>query len=243
MQIIQVQNLSKIIHGTEILKDINLNVEKGKILAFLGPNGAGKTTTINILATLLKPTKGQVTIAGNKIPEESKQIREIIGYLQEDFSLYPKLSVFDNLDYWASLYGMPKNERINRIVELLDDFNLTEKMHSRPSTLSKGMIQKIGIIKSIVHRPRILFLDEPTSGLDPEIVEEIQVMLLDLKKEGCTMIITTHLLDRAEKISDNVVLISKGRVIASGDISDMKSRLRASDLTEIYHKLMVTKND
>jgi ABC-2 type transport system ATP-binding protein len=243
MSMVSVENLFKTLNNVEILHDLSFSIGKGEILTFLGPNGAGKTTTINILSTLLKPTSGSAQVAGYNTVKESEKIRRIIGYLQEDFSLYPNLTVYDNLDFWASLYVIPKPDRRSKINRLLEDFELIEKKESKPPTLSKGMIQKVGLIKSLINEPKVIFLDEPTSGLDPIMTEEVQGKLLNLREEGATLLITTHILSQAELISDKIAVISKGRIVYTGDITDIKKILQASNLSEVYHKLMVDRNE
>ena len=180
---IEVNNLTKKFNEATTLNGVSFQVNEGEVFAYLGPNGAGKTTTVNILATLLTPTSGKVVVDGYDITKDGMEIRRLIGYLPEDFGLYPSLTVYENLDFAAGLYRISKSERKERIRELLEFFGLWEKRDVLASTLSKGMKQKVGIARAMINDPKILFLDEPTSGLDPGMAREVLKLILRLKEE------------------------------------------------------------
>ncbi len=231
---IEVENLTKKFNGVIALNSVSFRVNEGEVFAYLGPNGAGKTTTVNILATLLTPTSGKATVAGYDVTKDGMKVRRLIGYLPEDFGLYPSLTVYENLDFAAGLYRISKSERKDRIRELLEFFGLWEKRDVLASTLSKGMKQKVGIARAMINDPKILFLDEPTSGLDPGMAREFLKLILRLKEKGRTIFMTTHLLARAEQVCDSMALISEGKILRTGKISDIKAELKSSTLEDIY---------
>jgi ABC-2 type transport system ATP-binding protein len=235
---IKVRNLIKEYNGLSAVNDISFKVDEGEVFAFLGPNGAGKTTTVNILSTLLAPTSGKAIVAGYDVTEEGIKVRRLIGYLPEDFGLYPSLTIIQNLNFFGGLYKISKNERKVRIEELLEFFDLWEKKNAHVSTLSKGTKQKVSLAKALIHNPEILFLDEPTSGLDPMIAKEVLDMITELKKDGKTILMTTHLLARAEKVCDSVALISEGEILCVGKIAEIKSELKTSTLEDVYFAVL-----
>ena len=240
---LEVKNLCKSFNGKKILHDINFSVNSGEIVAYIGPNGAGKTTTINILATLLKPTSGMVSFNGYNVVKDSKKIRQVIGYVFEDFGLYPSLSVINNLDFIGKLYKLSEGERRRKIKEMIEFFDLGEYKKTPISKLSKGTKQKVSIAKALLHDPEILFLDEPTSGLDPLTAKNIMNLVLSLKKEGKTILMTTHLLNRAEMVSDRIILINKGKIVYNGKTSEIKRKNRNNSVEDLYFTLIGDKND
>ncbi|MHA2226833.1 MAG: ABC transporter ATP-binding protein [Candidatus Hodarchaeales archaeon] len=234
---IEVKNLTRKFNGFTALQNINFSIVEGEVLAYLGPNGAGKSTTVNILVTLLTPTSGKVFIDGYDVTKEGMTVRRLIGYLPEDLGLYPGLTVYENLDFVGGLYRLKKSQRKERkekIKELLEFFNLEEKQKAPVSTLSKGTKQKVSLAKALIHDPKILILDEPTSGLDPSMAKEVLNLIRELKKENKTILMTTHILARAEKVCDSVALISGGRISGVGKIAEIKSKLKTSSLEEVY---------
>lgn len=235
---IEVKDLTKEFNGVTALNGVSFQVNEGEVFAYLGPNGAGKTTTVNILATLLTPTSGKATVAGYDVTKNGMEVRRLIGYLPEDFGLYPSLTVYENLDFTAGLYRINENERKDRIRELLEFFGFMEKKDVLASTLSKGMKQKVGIARAMINDPKILFLDEPTSGLDPGMAREVLKLILRLKEEGKTILMTTHLLARAEQVCDSIALINKGKILRTGKISNIKSELRSKTLEDVYFSVM-----
>lgn len=241
--LIEAINLTRKFNGFTALKDINFHVELGEVFAYLGPNGAGKTTTVNIFATLLTPTSGKATVAGYDVTTEGVKIRPLIGYVPEDFILYPSLTISENLDFTGSLYKISKNNREGKIEELVDFFDLWEKKNVPISALSKGTKQKVNLARALMHNPKILFLDEPTSGLDPLMAKEVLNMILKLKKEKKTILMTTHLLTRAEKVCDSIALINKGEILCEGKISQIKTKLKTSSLEDVYFAVIGENND
>ncbi|MFX0085583.1 MAG: ABC transporter ATP-binding protein [Candidatus Hodarchaeota archaeon] len=235
---IEVRNLTKKFNGFNALNNVSFHIEAGEVFAYIGPNGAGKTTTVNILATLISPTSGKVMVAGYDVVREGIKIRRLIGYLPEDLGLYPTLTISENLNFSCCLYRMNKKDRRAKIEELLDFFNLWEVKKSPISTLSKGMKQKVSLAKALVHDPQILFLDEPTSGLDPSMAKQVINLIKKLKKEDKTILMTTHLLTRAEKVCDSMALINKGQIFDVGKITEIKARLQSSTLEDVYFAII-----
>jgi ABC-2 type transport system ATP-binding protein len=231
---ITVKDITKEFNGVTALNGVSFQVKEGEVFAYLGPNGAGKTTTVNILATLLTPTSGKATVAGYDVTKHGMEVRRLIGYLPEDFGLYPTLTVYENLDFAAGLYRITKDKRKKIVKELLEFLDLWDRKDSKGATLSKGMKQKVGIAKALINNPKILFLDEPTSGLDPGMAREVLKLILRLKEEGKTIFMATHLLARAEQVSDSMALINKGKILRTGKISDIKAELKSTTLEDIY---------
>ncbi|MFX1284841.1 MAG: ABC transporter ATP-binding protein [Promethearchaeota archaeon] len=240
---IEAIDLTRKYNGFTALKDINFHVGVGEVFAYLGPNGAGKTTTVNIFVTLLTPTYGKATVAGYNVATEGEKIRPLIGYVPEDFGLYPSLTISENLDFTGRLYKITKAKRKGTIEELIDFFDLWEKKDTPISTLSKGTKQKVNLARALMHNPKILFLDEPTSGLDPLMAKEVLNLIRKLKKENRTILMTTHLLNRAEKVCDSVALISKGEILCEGKIPQVKSKLKTSSLEDVYFAIVGENHD
>ncbi len=209
------------VHG---IKGIDLNVVTGASLGLLGRNGAGKTTLVRTLIGLLKPDSGAATIDGINAISDPVSVRKIIGYLPEAFGLYNDMTVYNVLDYTAKLYRMEKSDRSDRIGYLLDRLELSDIRGMKTGALSKGLRQKVGFARALVNDPKIIFLDEPTSGLDPIASRGIENLITELKKEGKTLLITSHILPEAEKMCDSVALIKEGCLIASGSLAEVKKK-------------------
>ena len=221
MGIVDVANLKKSYGEIVAVDDISFSIEKGEIFGFLGPNGAGKTSTINMMIGLSRPTSGQIIIDGIDAIKNIKKVQRIIGIVPDENNLYDEMNGFDNLCFCASLYGISIKEREKRAMELLEQFNLT-KAGKRPfKTYSKGMKRKLTIAAGIIHNPKILFLDEPTTGIDIESARQIRELILDLKKQGKTIFITTHYIEEAERICDRIAFIVNGRIVKTGTVTEL----------------------
>jgi len=202
--------------------DLHLEVEKGEVFGFLGPNGAGKTTTIRMLATLIAPTSGEATVAGLRVGQENRMIRQNVGVLTETPGLYKRLSALDNLVFFAKLYGIREpQEHAERYLRL---FELWNRRDDLAGTLSKGMRQKLAIARALLHEPQILFLDEPTASLDPEAAKVVRDLIETLSTKERTIFLCTHNLDEAERLCDRVALF-KTRLIAVGNPRELKERM------------------
>ncbi|GFN35632.1 ABC transporter ATP-binding protein [Tepidimicrobium xylanilyticum] len=221
MGIVDVANLKKSYGEIVAVDDISFSIEKGEIFGFLGPNGAGKTSTINMMIGLSRPTSGQIIIDGIDAIKNIKKVQRIIGIVPDENNLYDEMKGFDNLCFCASLYGISIKEREKRAMELLEQFNLT-KAGKRPfKTYSKGMKRKLTIAAGIIHNPKILFLDEPTTGIDIESARQIRELILDLKKQGKTIFITTHYIEEAERICDRIAFIVNGKIVKIGTVTEL----------------------
>ncbi|NLM44609.1 MAG: ABC transporter ATP-binding protein [Clostridiales bacterium] len=220
MGIVNVTNLKKVYGEFQAVNEISFSIEQGEVFGFLGPNGAGKTSTINMMIGLSKPTGGHIMIDGIDAIKDIKQVQKIIGIIPDENNLYDEMNGFNNLCFCASLYGIPKKEREKRAMELLEQFNLT-KAGKRPfKAYSKGMKRKLTIAAGIIHNPKILFLDEPTTGIDVESARQIRELILDLKKQGKTIFITTHYIEEAERICDRIAFIVNGKIVKIGTLTE-----------------------
>jgi len=221
MEIINVTNLKKVYGEIQAVNEVSFSIKKGEVFGFLGPNGAGKTSTINMMIGLSRPTSGHIMIDGIDAIKYTKKVQKIIGIIPDENNLYDEMDGFDNLCFCASLYGIRKAEREKRAMELLEQFNLT-KAGKRPfKTYSKGMKRKLTIAAGIIHNPKILFLDEPTTGVDIESARQIRELILDLKKQGKTIFMTTHYIEEAERICDRIAFIVDGKIVKSGRVSKL----------------------
>ena len=204
---IEAENLTKKFGEFTAVDNLTLNVKEGEVFGFLGPNGAGKTTTMRMLCCLISKTSGGARIAGYDVndPEDSLEIRKIIGLLPENMGLYDDLSAYDNLDFYGKLYECPETQRKENIEHFLKMLELWDKRDLLAGTFSKGMKQKLAIARTLIHDPQILFLDEPTANLDPESSKTVRDFILQLKKEkNATIFLNTHNLDEAQRICDKI---------------------------------------
>ena len=209
---ISVRHLSKKFDGDYVLKDVSAVLRKGEILGFLGPSGAGKTTTINILTGQLLPTSGSAEVLGIGCDKIDEKIYEQIGIVTDSSGIYERMSVYDNLKYFARLLNAP----IENIDPLLKRIGLYEHRKKTAGKLSKGQTQRLVIARAVLHKPKVLFLDEPTSGLDPSTALEIHRMLLEMKEEGMGIFLTTHNMEEAAKLCDHVALLNEGVIVEYG---------------------------
>jgi len=222
---IEIVSLGRTFDGKAAVEDLNLKVEEGEVFGLLGPNGAGKTTTIRMLACLIKQTSGTAFVNGLEIntSSDSQKIRGIVGVLPESPGLYESLSANRNLDFFAQLYGVPKDKREKRIEELLKMLDLWDRRDEPVATYSKGMKQKIAIARAFVHDPQVVFLDEPTAGLDPQASLTVREFLVALKKEGRTVFINSHHLDEVERLCDRIAVMNR-TALAIGSPKDLARR-------------------
>ena len=223
MNIIEVQNVTKKYSNHLALDDISLAIQKGVVYGLLGPNGAGKTTLIRILNQITAPDSGTVLFNGNPI---SRKDIEKIGYLPEERGLYKKMKVGEEAMYLAQLKGLSKQEALERLKYWFIKFEIQNWWNKKVEELSKGMQQKLQFITTVVHRPDFLILDEPFSGLDPINTNLIRQELLELKKQGTTIIISTHNMASVEEICDEICLINKAHKILEGNLAEIKQRFK-----------------
>ena len=225
MKAIEIKNLVKEFDGIKAVDDISLEIEYGEIFALLGPNEAGKTTTISILATLLKPTSGKARVNGYDVVKQAAKVRHSIGIVFQDPSLDDRLTARENLEIHGRLYHMKRDERKKRIKEVLKMVELEDRANSLVKTFSGGMRRRLEIARGLMHKPRILFLDEPTLGLDPQTRRHIWDYIEKLRREGVTVLLTTHYMEEADHLADRIAIIDKGKVVALGSPSELKDSI------------------
>ncbi len=216
---LKVENVSKHYGDFTAVSNLSFDVKAGRVFGFLGPNGAGKTTTIRMIVGITIPDEGKIEMFGKGISSESQNH---IGYLPEERGLYKKMKVLDQLRYFAALKNVSQTEADRRIDFWLDRMNLSEWKKKKTTDLSKGMQQKIQFISTVLHNPDLLILDEPFSGLDPVNVEFMIEVVAELKAQGKTIIFSTHLMETAERLCDDIILINKSRKVIGGTIREVK---------------------
>jgi ABC-2 type transport system ATP-binding protein len=222
--VIRTENLTKRFGDNLAVDGLSLEVNDGEVLGLLGPNGAGKTTTIRMLACLIAPTSGSAWIDGRKIGAENQTIRGQIGILTETPGLYDKLSAYHNLDFYATLYGVPASERPQRIERYLKMLDLWEARQKPVGTFSKGMKQKIAIARTLIHEPKLVFFDEPTSGLDPEAAKTVRDFIGEMRGEGRTVLLSTHNLEEADHLCDRIAIFRQ-HLIDMGTVESLREKL------------------
>jgi ABC-2 type transport system ATP-binding protein len=234
--LIQIRNLSKSYGSKLVLKHLSLDIFPGQVIGYIGPNGAGKSTTVKILTGLIPDFEGEVTVDGISMKDNPLAIKKMIGYVPENAEIYDVLTPMEYLDFIGKLYGMEENLLDERIRKLLAAFGLAANVDDRMDTFSKGMKQKVLLISGIIHNPRIIILDEPLSGLDANAVIMIKELIMRLSQEGKTIFYCSHMMDVVEKVSDRILLINKGEIIADGTFESLKQN-HSDTLERIFAKL------
>lgn len=228
---IRVENLGKQFAGVTAVDDVSFSVAPGELFGLIGPDGAGKTTTVRMLASIMDPTAGDAWVTGRHTVREAEKVKEDISYMSQRFGLYPDLTVQENIDFYADIYGIGKKERRERIDRLLAFSNLTPFRQRLAGKLSGGMKQKLGLACALIHTPAVLFLDEPTNGVDPVSRRDFWRILHQLLEEGVTIFVTTAYLDEADRCH-RVGLIDKGRLLACDTPANLR-KLMKSNILEI----------
>ena len=222
---IEIKNLTKYYGNLTALDDLNLNIDEGEIFGFIGPNGAGKTTTMRILVTLLEPSKGSAFIDGLNVMKEGKKVRRIVGYMPDFMGVYDDLKVFEYLEFFAAAFGIERHRRKSIVEGVLELTDLQSKRAATVDSLSRGMQQRLGLARVLIHDPKVLILDEPASGLDPRARIEMRELLRELKRMGKTIMISSHILSELEEICDCIGIIERGRLVFSGTMDEIRPRL------------------
>jgi ABC-2 type transport system ATP-binding protein len=230
---IEAQSLTKYFDDFHAVESVSLSVPAGQVLALLGPNGAGKTTTVRMLTSILKPTSGTAIIAGYDVVRDPDSVRASVGVLTEHHGLYLRSTGHEYLDFFGELYGVPSNVRRARMKDLLERFGMAEAAQRRTSEYSKGMRQKLALIRSMLHDPPVLLLDEPTSAMDPQSAKLVRDAIADLRSDNRAIIMCTHNLSEADSLADTIAIIRKGRIIANGTTDDLKDQLLGPALMEL----------
>ncbi|MBC7891904.1 MAG: ABC transporter ATP-binding protein [Sphingobacteriaceae bacterium] len=235
--VIQLRNLRKFYDSQPVLKGIDLDVFPGEIIGYIGPNGAGKSTTIKILIGMLADFEGEARVLGYDVRQDSIEVKKRIGYVPENAALYDVLTPMEYLTFIGRLYRMPDADITRKASDLLGLFDLSAHADARMNTFSKGMRQKVLLTSGLLHNPDVVFFDEPLSGLDANAVILVKEILAGLRTAGKTIFYSSHLMDVVEKISDRIVIINGGQVIANGTIDELKAQAHTGTLEHIFQGL------
>jgi ABC-2 type transport system ATP-binding protein len=228
--VLNLRNISKFYDRVPVLKDLTLEIAKGEIYGLLGPNGAGKTTAINIICHLLNPDSGYVLVDGQL---NTKTIKPLIGIVPQENLLYKSLTCAENLQFFATLYGLWGNKREQRVDQCLGVVGLSDRAKSPAETLSGGMLRRLNLAIALVHQPRLLILDEPTTGLDIEARYDLWDLIRRLQQQGMTILLTTHLLEEADRLCDRIGILKQGCLLAEGTIPLLRQLIPAQEVVLI----------
>ena len=223
--IIEIKDLSKKYGKRTAVNHLNLSVQAGEIFGFVGPNGAGKTTTLRILATLLRANSGEAFVAGYSVKKSPRGVRGAIGYMPDSFGIYHDMRVWEYLDFFGACYHVREAERKRLVNDLLELVDMTPRRDDMVDKLSRGMQQRLGLARTLIHDPQVLILDEPASGLDPRARVEIRELLVELARMGKTVFFSTHILADVAEICTRVGIIETGQIIATGTLDELQRGL------------------
>ncbi|KJH69736.1 ABC transporter ATP-binding protein [Aliterella atlantica] len=221
---VSLQNVHKVYNNLTVVNDLSFEIQAGEMFGLLGPNGAGKSTTIRMLTTLTKPTQGQIEVAGFDIVRQPLQAKQNIGVVLQQTSVDGDLSVWENMELHGRLHHIRNPQRQQLINQWLEYVELADRQGDLVKTLSGGMKRRLQIARALLHQPQILFLDEPTVGLDPQTRRRLWEIILDLNKQGMTMLLTTHYMDEVEYLCDRIGIMDGGKLISLGTLAQLKSQ-------------------
>lgn len=224
--------------GTQALKGIDLEIPQGSFFGLLGPNGAGKSTLIHCIMGLAMPTGGKAEVFGHDVVTDYRAARSKVGLAPQEVNLDWFLTVEETLDYHGGYYGMQKKDRKERIDELLEAFSLTDKRNANSRNLSGGMKRRVVLARALMHRPKMLILDEPTAGVDVELRLELWKYMKKVNLAGTTILLTTHYIEEAEQLCDNLALINGGKIIKTGTVDELKKFYKKKTLEDVYLELI-----
>jgi ABC-2 type transport system ATP-binding protein len=230
---IETHDLTKMYGELYALNRLNLTLQQGDVYGFIGPNGAGKTTTMRILATLLNPSWGEATVCGYSIYTGSKEIRRVIGYMPDFFGVYDDMKVVEYLEFFASAYRIKGPARRKICEEVLELVDLTYKRDALVTSLSRGMTQRLGLARTLLHDPQVLLLDEPASGLDPRARIEMRALLKELRNMGKTILVSSHILPELADICNKIGIIEQGVLLVNGEVSEVMKQVRTDIVLNI----------
>src|SRR5678816_3161630 len=222
---VQTFGLTRMYGNIAALSGLDLTVNKGDLFGFIGSNGAGKTTTLRILSTFLAPSAGTAQIFGNDVVRDADAVRHVIGYMPDFFGVYKDMEVTEYLDFFGACYKIPAAQREKTVSDVLELVGLTEKKGALIGALSRGMQQRLGLARVLIHDPALLLLDEPASGLDPRARIEMMAILQELQRMGKTIIISSHILSELESICNRVAIIEKGKLIYAGPVQGVRDQM------------------
>jgi ABC-2 type transport system ATP-binding protein len=231
---ISATDLHKSFRSMYAVRGISLEVGPGQVLALLGPNGAGKSTTVRLLATILRPSRGRAVVAGYDVVEAPEQVRRHVGLMTEYPALYSRMAASDYLLFFARLQGLSRSDATVRVQELLQRFNLWEARKRKLDTYSRGMKQKIALIRSMLHDPRVLFLDEPTTAMDPQSAHVVRESIMCLRDERRAILLCTHNLQEAEALADQIAVVRQGKIVAYGTAAELTHQLLGDPIWELH---------
>lgn len=237
--VLEVKGLKKKYEKALAVNGISFELAQGTIIGVIGPNGAGKTTTLKCIAGLLKPTEGTIDILGKNI--KSSQTRSYIAYIPETPDIYPMLTVWEHMHFIALAFNLGNWQL--KAEELMERFDLKDKRNELCKNLSKGMTQKVSICCNLLHNPQVILVDEPMVGLDPKAIRELKDAFLHLKKEGKTILISTHLLDNAQNLCDGVIVMKKGTIIAKGSLEELRKTMNAGEEASLEELFLEVTSD
>jgi ABC-2 type transport system ATP-binding protein len=239
---LQATSLSKSFGQTKAVDGISLSMRKGEILGLLGPNGSGKSTTMKMILGILRPDSGSISVYGIDVAKDQMGVKKIVGYVPETPQIYEFLTGVEYLDFIADMYGIPNEERKERIGQFLEGLQLKGHENDLIGGYSQGMKQKIAIIAALLHRPKILVMDEALNGLDPRSAKLVKDLLRNLATEGISVLFSTHVLEIAEALCDQVAIMYRGKIVANGNMADLRSQsgLPGSTLEEVFLKITGT---
>ena len=223
MKVMEMQNVTKKFGDFVAVDNVTLSVDEGEIFGFLGPNGAGKSTSINMIAGLLRLNEGKIKILGKDISKSNQFAKKNIGIVPQDIAIYEELTAFENVKFFAGLYGLRGEELNERVEEALEFVGLSDKAKSHPKDFSGGMKRRLNIACAIAHRPKLIILDEPTVGIDPQSRNYILQSVRKLNEMGCTIIYTSHYMEEVEEVCTRIAIIDHGKIIAEGTKAQLKS--------------------
>jgi len=235
--VLELVDLRKSFGSKEVLKGINLKVNKGSIIGYIGPNGAGKSTTVKLIMGLITGYSGEIKIFGEEVSKGDESYKKKIGYVPEVPEIYDSLTGKEYLTFVGQLYGIDYDKADEKAKKLMDILGIIDYYGKRISSYSKGMKQKLILISSLMHNPEILFLDEPLSGLDANSVMIIKEILAHLAEEGKTIFYSSHIMEVVEKISDRIILINNGEIVADGNFEELKNNYKESSLENIFNEV------
>ena len=237
MYSIEIENLTKKFGSFTAVDHITFQVKKGEIFGFLGANGAGKTTAMKMMCGLLQPTLGKATIAGYNLKSEAKLIKRNIGYMSQRFSLYNDLTVYENMQLFGTVYGIPRKELNTRIFNSLEELQMTEKSKTLVNAIPLGWKQRLAFATAMLHRPQIVFLDEPTSGVDPIVRREFWNLIYKTASQGVTIFVTTHYMDEAE-YCNRISIMSEGQLKLVGTPQELKDKMQVASIADVFVKFV-----
>jgi ABC-2 type transport system ATP-binding protein len=240
MNMVEVDNLWVKYGKTVAVQGLSFSIPKGDVFGFIGPNGAGKTTTIKVLSTLLMPAMGTVKVADINVVREPQKVRRLIGYMPDFFGVYDELSVNEYLHFFAAAYRLPGDERVSVVGDVLALTDLTEKRHEPVDSLSRGMKQRLGVARVLLHDPDLLLLDEPASGLDPRARIEMRELLKELARMGKTILVSSHILHELAQVCTSIGIVEAGKMVAVGSLEEI---YRSLGLRRIVHTRITNLSD